>query len=235
MNAISGQSGIPTKERACKSRSGFEVRQLAAGFSHDGGVVQSRERTMLTNPALMRDKLDELLGRERENPKLPSLIHSLGTSSDHAIEGHSKVFWMYAKTHMNVMAGKVNISKYGDSSNSSDIHKLPLSDHEFLQRHFYAYAQQHLPDVIRDFLGWVVLHDNPDLSENSAISRGEIGGILVIGKKGQPARDVADGALSICVRVLSEMHKDFDIWFKRHRQHIAKVEFLNKGRLPAAR
>lgn len=183
-----GQLGLPTPEREGHAREGFEVKQLAVGHGWEGGVVQSRERAILTHPQLLYELRNAMVKQYQDRgEEIPHRIHIKQTPSDRATEGINHYFmWSYIQTHLEVLRGDINISDYEGAPRSSELHRLPRSlggdKKKFDNRRFYAWVRDQTGlAVVTNLLDRVAVHDNPGLTDDSerVLNKYEIGRYLL--------------------------------------------------------
>lgn len=168
-----GQLGLPTPERVNHYSDGYETKQLAVGHDREGGVIQSRERAILTHPQLLSE-LYNLVIQEyaKRGDELPARVEIKQTPADRATAGQRGVLWSYITTHLEVLRGDIRIGDYEGSPRSSDLHRLPsaVKDNKRFNRHrFYAWVREQTGlAVITDFLDRVAIHDNPGFADDAS-------------------------------------------------------------------
>jgi hypothetical protein len=183
-----GQIGLPTPERAQHMPDGFEVRQLSAGFSREGGVIQSRQVTILTHPALLSELYNAVIQQHQARGEpLPHHVDVNRTPADRATAQHRGILWSYISARIDAIRGNIKIVSYEGAGGSYPGSRLPLPEREFVgrawdRRRFYAWVrEQSGMAYLTDFLDRVVAHDNPglDLDADTIITKHDIGRALL--------------------------------------------------------
>jgi hypothetical protein len=183
-----GQLGLPTPERAQHMPEGFEVKQLAVGYDRQGGVVQSRQVTILTHPALLSELYTAVIQQhQRENKQLPVHVDVSRTPADRATAQNRGILWSYVSSRIDAMRGNIKIVNYEGSGGSAPGSRLPLPEREFTgkawdRRRFYAWVREQTGMAyVTDFLDRVVAHDNPglDLDADAIITKHDMGRALL--------------------------------------------------------
>ena len=220
---LQGYLGVPNAERQARSRSGFETEQIT-----DGRYV-SRERAMLTHPALLIELYNQVVRKHQEaGEALPEKIHiPKMTPSDRATAAYRNILWAYLKVSAEVSRGTVKIVDYEGAPAAQGLNRVPLSQNQFDSRRFYAWIrEQHGLLVVTDFLDSICKQMNPELvaDGDTTPTKAEIGQSLTGAENARDAKNAADGALALACRVLSEAARDFVIIERRHRSEIQRLE-----------
>jgi hypothetical protein len=91
-----GQLGIPTPERAAHMPDGFAIQQLAVGHDHGGGVIQSRQATILSHPGLLAELYTAVVRQHQdENKPLPAHVDVSMTPGDRVTAQNRAILWEY--------------------------------------------------------------------------------------------------------------------------------------------
>ena len=221
-----GQLGLPTPERANHYSDGYEVSQLAVGHDQQGGVVQSRERAILTHPKLLSELYNLLMqDYAKRGEPLPERIEVRQTPADKATAGWRGVLWSYIDVRTKVLQGGLGSVDYEGSSRGSSLSKIPAlvngNKHQFDKVRFYSWVRDQTGFArITDFLDQVILHDNPGLKNDAdtILRKWEMGRELYETNNRRDGEHVFYGALVICAQALHEAALDFDQFQRRDRQ-----------------
>jgi hypothetical protein len=219
---LQGHLGVPNEHRQAHSASGFQIDEIAENrFS-------SRERAMLTHPALLADLYNAVVRKYAEaGEPLPERIH-IGkmTPSDRVTALYRNILWAYLRVRAEVVRGTIKIADYEGVPSPRELNRVPLSQNQFDARRFYAWIrEQHGLLVVTDLLDKVVLQLNPELAADGETvpTKAEIGRELIEIENARDAKAAADGALALACRVISEAARDFVIIERRHRNEIARL------------
>jgi hypothetical protein len=219
-----GQLGIANQYRQQHSKSGYDVEQLAVGFERGGGVVRSRERAMLTHPALIAELYNAMMLKlVNSGQQIPERIEIKQTPGDRATAQHRGILWGYLSTRIEVLKGAVKIADYEGVPKSGDLHKLPLTQKQFDRRRFYAWVREQTGmAIVTDFLDRIVEHDNPELAADAdaILTKHEMGEDLIGTQNRRDAENAVYGALSLSARILAEAARDFHTVESRYWQQI---------------
>ena len=217
-----GHLGVPNEHRQSHSVSGFQTEEIAENR------FVSRERAMLTHPALLADLYNEVVRKHTESGEpLPERIH-IGkmTPSDRATAPYRNILWAYLRVRAEVVRGTIKIADYEGVPTQRELNRVPLSQTQFDARRFYAWIrEQHGLMVITDFLDQVTLQINPELAEDgeTAPTKAGIGESLIDIENTRDLKVAADGALALACKAISEAARDFVIIERRHRHEIARL------------
>lgn len=240
---LTKQLGVPTPYRRQHTPKGydqgFDIQPLAAGFERGGGVVRSRERAMLTPPDLQRQMLEDFLQKKREaGEEMPQTVRIALTPSDKVIAHNPYIVHDYITTHKEVEAKTIKVSNYEGAISAGDIHRLPLQDHEFRRRHFYAWIQDNCPLAVQKALMQVCEQCNPEVMARAhgrepeeAITKAGIGRYWTReNKSDRDAVNNADGVLALAASVLAELHMEYSTEIDRARR-LAKIAFDHRKKI----
>lgn len=219
---VRGHLGIPTPEREAHSRSGFERDVLA------GNRYVSRERAMLTHPALLADLYNAVIRQyEEKGEPLPERIHlSKITPSDRITAAHRNLLWAYLRVRIEVVKGTLRVADYEGMPSQQDLNRVPLNQNQFDARRFYAWLrEQHGMMVVTDFLDRVALQISPELASDGerAPTKADIGRDLIGVENTRDAKAATDGALALACRILAESARDFAIIERRYRSELERL------------
>ena len=209
---FSEQLGAPNVHRAAKSKAGFELEQLALNAQRDG-VVRSREKSMLTHPALLAERTNSKLRAYADQGKEPDQdIQIQQTPSDRATAMYRHLLWQHFYAHWDDTAGKSGGTNFEKSSHSSDLNKLPLTEGQFGRRRFYAWLRKQPGGrELSDFLNDVAAQCNPQAYPPGykIMSKQEIGAWLLDADSIRDSKSAVDGALALACRILAGMSAQF--------------------------
>ena len=167
-----GQLGIPTPERAAHMPDGFAIQQLAVGHDHGGGVIQSRQATILSHPGLLAELYTAVVRQHQdENKPLPAHVDVSMTPGDRVTAQNRAILWEYILARIDAVKGNSKIVNYSGASGGAPGSRLPLPEREFTgrnwdRRRFYAWIRRQ-PGMayLTAFLDHVVAHDNDTAAE----------------------------------------------------------------------
>ena len=219
---LQGHLGIPSGERQAHSRSGFDTETIT-----DGRYV-SRERAMLTHPALLADLYNAVVRQYQEKQEpLPERIHiPKMTPSDRVSAPFRNLLWAYLKVRTEVVRGTINVADYEGVPTQKELNRVPLSQNQFDSRRFYAWIrEQHGLMAITEFLDQVALQINPELiiDGDTPPTKSSIGRDLIGVENTRDAKAATDGALALACRALMEAAHDFAIIERRYRNEIERL------------
>jgi hypothetical protein len=228
---LHGHLGVPNEHRQAHSRSGFDTEALA-----DSRFV-SRERAMLTHPALLTDLYNEVMRKLAESGEpVPEHIHiSKMTPSDRVSAAYRNLLWAYLRVRAEVVRGTIKAADYEGAPVQRQLNQVPLSQSQFDARRLYAWIrEQHGLMVVTDFLDSIVLQLNPELAGDgeTAPTKADIGKGLIGIENARDAKTAADGALALACRVLSEAARDFVIIERRYRDEANRLSRQRIGVAP---
>jgi hypothetical protein len=219
---LQGHLGVPSIERQSHSRAGFDTEEIAESR------YVSRERAMLTHPALLADYYrDVMLKYAERGEQLPEqVVITKMTPSDRVSAAYRNILWAYMRVRTEVARGTIKIADYEGVPSQQELGRLPLNQNQFDARRFYAWIrEQHGLMVITDFLDSVTLQVNPELAEDgeTAPTKADIGRSLIDVENSRDAKTATDGALALACRSLAEAARDFVIIERRHRREIERL------------
>ena len=228
---FSEQLGFPKKERLNKSKAGFEAEQLAVGARRDG-VVRSREKSMLTHPALLAERRTVIIRAYVEQGKeLPSEgIKVPETPSDRASAQWRHLLWQYLQARYESINGKCSSTNFEKSSHSSDINKIPLTDNQFKRLGFYYWLRKQPGwKELTDFLDDIAAQCNPQAcsSDHRLMSKVEIGSWLLDSDNPRDAKCAVDGALALACRALAGAAAEYSLLERRKKKILTSGSFAN--------
>jgi hypothetical protein len=220
-HGLKGHLGVPNPQRDARSRAGFDVEAIA-----DGRYV-SRERAMLTPPALIQERHNELVRKyEASGEPLPERIQDNRTTpSDRATAAYRNILWAYLRVRADVVRGNIKIGDYEGAPSQRDPHRLPLSKGQFDARRWYAWLRaQHGMLPTTEYLDKVACQINPEMAEDcqDAPTKADLGRDLIDLENTRDLKSAADGALVLACRTIADAARDFVIIERRRRDEIER-------------
>ena len=118
------------------------------------------------------------------------------------------LLWQYFATRYESINGKSGSTKFEQSSRSSELGRLPLSEVEFSRRRFYEWVRKQ-PGCksLTNFLDRIAAQCNPQAHDPEYVimSKSEIGAWRIDTDNPRDAKNACDGALAQACEHLAEM------------------------------
>jgi hypothetical protein len=216
-SAVAAQLGLP-QERLKKGD--FETEQVAIGH------FRLREKSMLTHPSLLAERTNAKLRAYADQGKEPDQdIQITQTPSDRATAMWRHLLWKYLETRYENINGKSGSTKFEQSSRSSELGRLPLSEDQFNRRRFYEWLRKQ-PGCksLTNLLDRVAAQCNPQAHDPDypILSKAEIGAWRIDSDNPRDAKNACDGALAQACEHLAEMAAHYAALERQQKKAVGK-------------